>query len=194
FTLLNPFLADYIQERVSKGLIVLDLLRPIGFLQQMFAGQIGATTGVLPFILAALPFAAVLGSLRPPSSLAALGFYLLSLVLAYLLTALLSLLLGMIAFWTIEMSGFRMIYYFTSKFFAGAFIPLALFPEPLRIVAGILPFQALASLPFSIYLGQLQGPALAQALLTQLAWVLTLGLLAFFIWRLALRRVIIQGG
>jgi len=45
--LMRPMLVWYVQRRIHEGLIGLDLARPLPFLGQLFAQQVGATAGLL---------------------------------------------------------------------------------------------------------------------------------------------------
>lgn len=192
--LLWPFIGGALQERVREGKIALDLTRPISLLGQMIAQQAGLTAGTLPFVVLTFPLAIVLGGAAPPASPAAALLYLVSLTLAYAIVVLLGLLLGLIAFWTLETQGFFVIYFFLNQFFAGALVPLWFFPLWLRALAEVLPFQAQAFVPVSIYLGRLSGDEIGRALAVQLFWVVALAALTQWVWRRAMRRVIIQGG
>lgn len=194
FSLLWPFIAGYVQNRVKDGKIALDLARPIGLLDQMLAFQVGVTTGTVPFIVLSLIPALFLGGLLPPASATAGLLYLLSLLLAYAIMLLLGLLLGLSSFWLVENGGVVMIYLFVNQFFAGTMIPITFFPPLLRTLATFLPFQSQAFVPLSIYLGQLTGPDVISALAVQLFWVVALGVAARVVWRFALLRVVIQGG
>jgi ABC-type uncharacterized transport system permease subunit len=189
-----PFIANYLYQRVYEGKIALDLARPVGFLSQMLALQVGYTVGIVPFVLLALPVALLIGGLQPPSSALAAALYLLSLALAYLISVLMGLVLGLSAFWTLEIGGFLGMYRFVSQFFAGALVPLQFFPPALRAVAAVLPFQAQAYLPLALYEGQLQGANAVEVLALQLFWVLALYAITQVVWRRAIRRVVIQGG
>lgn len=192
--LLSPFLTTFLQQRVKDGLVALDLTRPVGFLGQLLAQQFGITAGIAPFVVAALPLTLVIGELRLPASVAAAVLYAASLILAYLIVVLLGLLLGLVAFWTFEVTSFLTMYVFLSKFFAGALVPLWFFPGWLQAVANFLPFQAQAFIPVSIYLGQLGGAALVRALAIQVFWAFALYLLARLVWSRARRRIVVQGG
>jgi ABC-2 type transport system permease protein len=192
--LMPPFLAGFIQERVREGTIALDLGRPVGFVEQMIAHQLGHTVAILPFAILVFPLAVLVGGIAPPSSAAAALLYVLSLALAFLVSTLINLLLGMIAFWTLEADGFLTIYEFISRFFAGVLVPLWFFPVPLRAIAGVLPFQTLAFIPISVYLGKLDGTALLQAFGLQLFWAIALYVAARLVWGLAIRRIVVQGG
>lgn len=192
--LLWPFLGGYLQGRVREGKVALDLARPVGLLGQLLAQQVGLTAGSLPFLVLVFPLALVLGGLVPPASAGAALLYLCSLTLTYAITILLGLLLGLVAFWTLEIQGFTVIYFFVNQFFAGALVPLWFFPPALRAVADVLPFQAQAFVPVSIYLGKLNGDTLVRALGVQLFWAVALYALARLVWWRAMRRVIVQGG
>jgi ABC-2 type transport system permease protein len=192
--LLWPFLGGFIQERVRDGKVAVDLARPVGFLGQMLALQIGYTAGTIPFVALFVPVAAILGAIRGPASPSAAALYFVSVILAYAIISELGLLLGLIAFWTLETGGFFIIYLFVNQFFAGVLVPLWFFPPALRMVANFLPFQSQAFVPISIYLGQLQGGEAAWALLRQAFWIVALYGIAWLVWRQALRRVVIQGG
>jgi ABC-type uncharacterized transport system permease subunit len=103
--LMRPMLVWYVQHRIHEGQIGLDLARPVPFLGQLFAQQVGATAGLLPFVVLSVPLALLVGKLAPPASLGAGLAYLVSLVLAYLIATLIGLLMGLVAFWTVQSLG-----------------------------------------------------------------------------------------
>ena len=192
--LIFPMLAWHIQERIREGQIALDLARPVPFLGQLLANQVGGTAAFAPFMLLAVPLALFVGGLEPPASVSAALLYLVSLVLAYLVTTLLGMLMGLIGFWTLQTRGVQSIYDFVSQFFAGALVPLWFFPPALRQLANWLPFQAQAFIPLSLYMGQVPEQQIAGALGLQLFWVVALFGICWLVWQRAMRRVIIQGG
>jgi ABC-2 type transport system permease protein len=189
-----PFIADQIQERVRDGKIAIDLARPIGLIDQLLTYQLGMNLASAPFAILALIPAYFLGGLLPPASVVAGVSYLVSLALAGAIVVLLGLLMGMTTFWTVENSGMMMIYMLVSQFFSGMMVPLPFFPPALRTIAGFLPFQAQGFLPVSIYLGQTQGIDVLSALALQIFWTVVLAFLARLVWGRAMRRVVIQGG
>ncbi len=192
--LMFPRIAGYIQERVHDGTIALDLARPVPFLGQLLAHQLGGTAAYLPFVLLAVPFAFVLGGFAPPASWPAGLLYLLSFGLGYLVAALIGMLLGLVSFWTVQTWGVINIYEYTNQFFTGALVPLWFFPARLRQIADLLPFQAQAFIPLSIYLGQVPARAIPAARGVQAVWVVVLSGVAWGMWQHAMRRVVIQGG
>jgi ABC-2 type transport system permease protein len=192
--ILSPTITTVLQERVRKGDIALDIAKPISFVGQFLARQLGTSLSMIPFAILMLPLVWLAGGLEAPASPEALLGYLVSCLLAYGVVSLLALLMGLISFWTLELSGLQLMYRFVNQLFAGALIPLWLFPPVLHTLALFLPFQAVAFLPVSIYLGQVQGMGIVSSLLIQVAWVVFLSALVQFTWFRARLRVVVQGG
>lgn len=189
-----PETSWWLQRKIKEGKIAQDLARPVSLITQLLAHQFGSTLFFVPAALAAVPVAFFVGVLRPPASLEAGVLYVVSLVLALGVVTSLGLLMGMVAFWTFETSGIVAMYRFFNVFFAGALVPLWLFPGPLRLVADLLPFQTQASIPVSIYIGRLQGLDAMRGLLIQAVWVVLLAVLVRSVYARALRKVVVQGG
>lgn len=193
FWLFNPW-ANQLARRIYDGKIAIDLSRPVGLIQQVVSAQIGVTLALLPFALLALPFAVFVGRAAPPASLSALGGYVVATVLAYVVNVLLTTLVGMMAFWTLEISGPNAIYRLVAQVMSGAIAPLWFMPDWLRLLAQALPFQATTYTPVAIYLGKLTGSQLWTALAIQFLWAVGLWLLLRLVWSRALHRVVVQGG
>lgn len=194
YWLLSPWSFTNVPQRIRSGAIAIDLLRPVKFLQQNLATQVGATLAMAPFAVCALPLAVLLGGAEPPASTPAGLWYAVSVILAYLLATLLNTVTGLVAFWTLETQGIFMIYRMVAQFFAGALVPLWFMPGLLRTISEYLPFQATTYVPLGIYLGRITGADLVTALATQAFWVVAVWFLMYAIWSRALRRIIVQGG
>ena len=184
----------YLRERIREGAVVFDLARPLGFVPQMAAQMAGTLGGALVIIAMALPLILVAGSLSLPAGPAAAGLFVVSLLCAYAIAGMLALLVGMIAFWTLETDGFTMLYVLVSSFLSGALVPVSVFPGALRTLVQVLPFQATTYVPTSIYIGSLRGADALGAIGVQLVWVVVLGLVTALVWSRAVRRVVVQGG
>ncbi|WP_306471534.1 ABC transporter permease [Streptomyces sp. ms115] len=194
YQLVSPWRSSPIDQRVREGKVAVDLLRPVGFPGQMLSGQLGWASAAVPVLLVALPFALLIGAGQAPASAAAGFAYPVALIGALFVNQLLGLLLGMVSFWTLEVSGALMAYRFVAQFFSGALVPLWFMPVPVRAAAEWLPFQATAYTPAAVYLGRVEGLGIVAALGVQLAWIGALGALAAFVWSRARRRVMSQGG
>lgn len=192
--LMWPAIPDLIQQRVRDGSVGSDLARPFGFIERIVTTQLGLTVGRLPLLLVGLPLAGLVGSLQPPASAIAGVAAIVGALLGYLISVHFGLIVGLAAFWMHDIRGMYVIYLFVVRFFAGALIPLWLFPDGLRAVAEYLPFQAMAYGPLAIYVGRLGGQQIVAAIASALIWLLLLHAAARVMWRRAHRIVVVQGG
>lgn len=189
-----PEVVDVLPSRVRSGAVALDLARPLGLLPQLIARSVGRTAGVSAMVVVALPIVALVGSLQLPATADAAALYLVSTVFAYAITLAIGILLALVSFWTLEINGIGLLYLFVNQFFAGALIPLWFFPDWLRTVAELLPFQTQAFLPLSLYFGRLQGGDAQRALGIEVFWCVVLWVAAIAVWERTIRRIHIQGG
>jgi ABC-type uncharacterized transport system permease subunit len=182
-----------IQQQVTSGQVALALIRPLGFIPQVVAQQAGRTLGHTPFMLAMIPFAMLIGSLRMPDA-SNIAPYVASLVLAYLVGMLTFLLIGMMAFWIMHVNAMRVMFHLLGEFLGGVLVPLWFMPDALRFVLELLPFQAILFLPAAIYAGEVTGSGLIRPFAVQLGWIVGLWLVVSVVWRRAQHRIVIQGG
>ena len=103
------------------------------------------------------------------------------------MAAQLNLVIGLVSFWTLEMNGFRMVYTLVGNFATGALVPLWFMPDLMRAIVQLLPFQAIAFVPVSIYVGEPATGAIWSALLLQVFWAGVLVLVIRWIWGKAFR-------
>jgi ABC-2 type transport system permease protein len=191
---LQPQLSVTIQERIREGQIGFDLSRPASFPSQLVARAAGDMIGLLPMMAVAIPIAFVLGELRAPDSLGDGLGYLASFLLAWIIAVQLNMLIGLVSFWTLEMTGFAMMYRLIGNFATGALVPLWFMPDLLRQIVQLLPFQSIAYIPVSIYVGAPATGAIGTALVVQLFWAVALVGAIRWVWERALRHTVIQGG
>lgn len=191
---LRPEIGHDIVARVREGQIGFDLSRPVSYPSQLIAGAAGDLLGMLPMLIAALPVAAILGELSAPASWQAGVGYLVSFVIAWFIAVELAMIIGLVAFWTLEMTGFMMVYNLVGGFATGALVPLWFMPDLLRQFIQLLPFQSIVYVPVSIYIGIPATGNVATALFLQIFWAVVLIGVIRFVWSRALHRTVIQGG
>jgi len=187
-------IARGLMESIKTGDVVTDLARPWNFYGYWLSQSVGEcgfnllVRGSLTYLIGALYFRTHI-----PTPTQALSFAV-SITLALVLSFAFSFIVNLSAFWLIDNNGVVMIANIMLNFFSGFLIPIAFFPPALATIARLLPFQAISGLPAQILLGQLTGLALIQALLLQLFWCVTLVSAGLLLLRVAVRKVVIQGG
>lgn len=192
--LIQPLIVFEIEQRIMRGTVASDIVRPVGFMHQMLAYDFGGILGRAPVLLVAIPLSMVVGSLKLPPTPAAAAGYAVSLILAYLISLMIWLVVGMGGFWMTSTHGLRFLLSTIQSFLAGTVVPLWFLPDILRAVLQLLPFQGMAFLPLSIFVGQATGIDILVALGIQLFWVIVLALMAALVWRRAQWKLVVQGG
>ena len=194
-TLLDVGPEWYMAQQMRSGAIDTDLMKPIdfhGYMLAMSSGEVLFNLGVLaiPGLVAAYFF---LG-LQLPANLGTGLLFVLSVVLGFLVLFHCAFLLGSLSTVTLDIRSIAWAYYSLMGFFAGQFVPLWLFPEFLRRLAEVLPFQSIFYIPMSIYVGTLEGAGAWRAIGLQLAWAVLLVVVSRWAWTRMHRRLVVQGG
>jgi len=84
------------------------------------------------------------------------GWTMLSISLAFLMTFYVHYILGMTAFWFVQSSGIRRVFDLLSGVFSGVFIPLVFFPQAVQKLLFFLPFPYMSYVPAMVYTGNFQ--------------------------------------
>jgi ABC-2 type transport system permease protein len=182
-----------IREKVREGTIATDLMKPISLPAYFFSDGIGATLLqallIVPSVLLAL-FIVHIDVPRPTVFLA----FLVSFALGYAVNFLLNFLMNIVAFWTLETFAVQLMIRWASDLLGGQLLPLDFFPGTLGRIVEALPFAAIYSTPLRIYIGELGPTQWWPAMASQAMWVVLFGTAATVFWRVAERRVVVQGG
>lgn len=123
-----------------------------------------------------------------------LSLFVLSVVIAAHLGAVMSVLRGLLAFWLHDFGPLGWLDRILISFLAGAYLPLGFFPHPLRILASLLPFNLVLYSPIQVFLSQGGYWSSVRIIMLQAGWLLVLMLMAGFIWRIGSRRYEASGG
>ena len=84
--------------------------------------------------------------------------------------------------------------FFIVQLFSGLLVPIAFFPECLKMLSMVLPFQAVAYIPLNLYLGKSTGNDALISIAVQIGWVVVLYSLGRFFWTHAAEKLTLQGG
>ena len=189
------FVVDELAERVRTGAAAIDLHRPVSLLGLRLAEDLsrGAyhliSRGAIPTLLGALLFDLVWPETLWTAALAAL-----SIVMAIVVSFGLRYLLGLLAYWIIDIQGPQWIVVLSQIFFSGMMLPLVVFPAWLRAIADLLPFRCMIQIPIDVFLSDSTGTAVAPLLAVQLAWIVILLSAGAAMTQVAVRKVVVQGG
>jgi ABC-2 type transport system permease protein len=79
-------------------------------------------------------------------------------------------------------------------FFSGGIVPIDFFPEFLKPLANILPFQYMLYFPTVILTGRVPMAEVSSIIISQLMWILIMGVICSLMWSAGKKKLVIQGG
>ena len=181
--------------RVKDGRVAVDFLRPV----DLQAATIATETGAALFALVprGLP-SVLLGAVTTGIALSGSSmFWLLgpvSLLLGVIISSATVYLVAVAGFWLVETRGLQILYMLASGFLGGLYVPTALFPWWLRIVAEATPFPSIMMFPIDVLSGFGGASRAAGLVLAQLAWLAGVTAAGQLLTRAGRRRLEVQGG
>lgn len=184
-----------ISKAIRKGTIVFDLLRPVRYVQARLAENAGTT--VIQIIFGIIMFAVfkiVVPGLAGPASVGYFFLFTISFFAGYFIMFSVSIMSGLLSFWMMNNWGLQTAKAAIVSFFSGALVPLSVLPSWLQNTLKVLPFKNIVYEPVMIYMGQYTIPDCLAKIGVQLLWMLILWLLSELLFRLAIRRVSVNGG
>jgi ABC-2 type transport system permease protein len=182
------------EQKVSKGEISLDLVKPISPIRFMYYEVVGINISKL--ILEALPFIVIVLFIQPIGVPSVLDFilFVLSVILAIHINFLLGFLLGLFSLYYVHIYPLKDLLSALIRLFSGAIVPLWFFPDWLSALSSFLPFQHIYFSPISIFISDDGLQEKAFILLLQLGWIFGLLLLYKLIWNWSVKKLQVQGG
>ncbi len=180
---------------VYDGQVGADLLRPLNFFIYWLGVDFGRAMG--SFLIRSLPLFIVFAffyDIVLPYSLLQWACFLLSMLMALLISFGWRFMVNLAAFWTPNAIGIGRFAFGLSWIFSGFYMPLAFFPDWLAQLSRATPFGASIYIPIQIFLGNVQGQALLESLFIQGFWIAALWILDRIILSRGVRKLVIQGG
>ena len=170
-----PGLATGIAESIRDGSVRKYLLQPIDMLDYLFWHRVAHK--LVYYAVATGPFALVFWLCRSylpgwPSATVMTAFVI-SLLFGFAIGFLIESLIGLIAFWFLEISSLIFIYMMFNYFLSGHMIPLEWIDGWIPWIH-YLPFKYLAYFPAAVMLGRIPESELPIELTIQAAWIIVL--------------------
>lgn len=190
-----PGLATGIAGSIADGSVRKYLIQPVDMLDHLFWHRVAHK--LVYYVIAAGPFALVFWLCRVylpgwpawPVTAAFVASLLMSFAVGFLIESL----IGLIAFWFLEVSSLIFIYMMLSYFLSGHMIPLEWLEQWIPFV-NYLPFKYLAYTPAAIMLGRIPPDQLPRELFIQATWIVALLLINRIAFNRGVRRYSSFGG
>lgn len=184
-----------VAEEIREGKIALELIRPYSYQMVKFARAFGeAGFRALFFTLPAGAFIFLIRPFALPPGWQNSMIFLLAVLGSFVINAQLSLMAGILAFFTQSTSGIYRAKRVLMDLFSGLLLPISFYPQWARDIISWFPFQAISYMPNMIYLGKVSGQAALEVILLQVFWISILGFMSIWLWRFVVKHVVVQGG
>lgn len=168
-----PGLASGIATQIRDGQIKKFLIQPIDLIGFSLMARVAHKA--VYYVIAIGPFAAVFYVCRdyfpgwPPGEV--MTAFSITLVLSFFLGFFLEASLGLMGFWTLEISSLLFVYMLFNFFFSGHMFPLDIVPDPWRAIIEYLPLKYLAYFPAAVFLEKVPVDRLWWEVGVETAWV-----------------------
>ena len=195
FNFMEAFLVWDMGRSIQTGEIVLELLKPMRYESYKFYSQLGGT--VVSFLTTFLPTFVVIelitGCAVPLG--ANLLYFIPAVVFGTIINFSIDFFVGTICLYSQSIWGINIMKEVTVLFFSGATVPIAFFPEWLRKIADVLPFQSIYNTPLRLLTDSSIAPLEALKLLGfQLMWVVLTLVISKLFWQVSLKKITVNGG
>lgn len=184
-----------VAQRVRTGDIAIDLGRPVHPVAAWLAEDLGrAGQACLARFLVPLTFGGLLFGLRVPQRAITVPLFLLSVVLAVVISFAARLLVNLAAFWILDVRGLLTLYMVGSNGLSGLIVPVLFFPGWLQAIAYATPFPWMLQVPVDIAVERVSEVDAVAMLGVQAVWAAVLLAGAVAVLRRGGRRLVVQGG
>jgi ABC-2 type transport system permease protein len=187
--------ADSVSDKIVKGTIATDILKPLSFLGMTFAQETGkAGVTVLIQFLPALAITCLFTGVQAPVNVLCGILFLASMILSYTIYFALNYIVAILAFWVQKTFFLVQIKFAFISIFSGVFFPIWFLPEFMQKIVVWTPFESIYSIPLSHYFGRYSTALTISAFFRQMIWCILLLAAGHFLFKIAVRRLTIQGG
>lgn len=183
-----------IGSTLREGTIIHFLLRPISFKGMYYAQNLGSLMMKLILQVPLAIVATLLFGLQWPMDIATWGAFIISALLGFTVLFFFHWFLACITFYTTEVWGLGVLIYGMSLFLSGSLVPLAMMPDWLQTVVLSIPFAQAIAVPVNLLTGITSLNQAPQVWLMQLLWVAGMWLFSSLFFRIAVRKITVQGG
>ncbi|MHA6624628.1 ABC transporter permease [Pseudonocardia sichuanensis] len=181
-----------LSHRVRTGDVAIDLARPWNLQVALLAQDLGrAGHAVLVRLAPPVAFGALVLPFRWPQSPWSVLLFAVAAVLAVVISFATRFLLDLTSFWLLDSRGVTTVYAATTGLLCGLTVPLAFFPDPMRVALYATPFPAMLQTPIDVF-GE-RGSALA-LIAHQVVWAALLLAAGQLVLARATRKLVVQGG
>lgn len=181
-------------SNLREGKMIHHLLRPINFQGMNYVQTLGSLATQMTMQIPMAVVAVLLFGLRFPRDIPTWMAFIISALLGYTVMFFFNWFLACFTFYTTEIWGLGVLIQGMTFFLSGALVPIVMMPEWLQTVVLSIPFAQALGVPISLLSGITPLSEAPRVWLTQILWILGMWILSTLFFRIAVRKITVQGG
>lgn len=187
---------------IKNGDVAYEIVRPIDLFSMFFSKTLAwrlasSIVRALPILLTnivVLPFIGLYDISIFCMRWRNIGFFLVSIIIAYILSSLITVFLYSITLMIINASNFIGFFNSIAMLISGTIIPLSFFPSWAEKILDLTPFKGVIDTPAMIVTGEYSTHEIIISILGQIAWCICLWLVSRILLHKSMNRLVLQGG
>lgn len=190
FATSNYGFEEKIAKDIHQGTLSNLITKPVSYLKYMSAVSLGriVVAFITVIIIETVMILIFKSKLIIDFSIIKISLLISMMVLAFFIRLFFAIMIGLIAFWIVEISGTYFSLNILSKFLSGAYFPINLLPAAYVNISLLFPFAYTFFVPLQVYLGKASLMQGVRGLLVELIWLLLLYIIIKIIWRFGLKK------
>lgn len=181
---------DVAREDIAQGQLVRYLTRPFSYYWFKFFEEIPYRIlqgffGIVACIFFILAFGNIFTIASNPLIII---LAIITCCIAFLLSFTFKMIIGLLAFWIIDVGGFFQLVEVIMLIFAGYILPIELLPSGLKSLAILLPFSYMIYFPITVLEGKYAIEEVIRIIIIQMSWLFILSVIYRRLWNMGLRK------
>lgn len=181
-------------SNLREGMMIHHLLRPINFQGMNYAQNLGTLVTRLALQIPMVVVAVLLFGLRFPTDLGTWLAFIVSALLGFTVMFFFNWFLACLTFYTTEIWGLGVLIEGMNFFLSGSLVPLVMMPEWMRSIVLSIPFAQALGVPVSLLTGITPIGEAPRVWFIQVLWILGMWLASTLFFKVAVRKITVQGG
>ncbi|UZW66560.1 ABC-2 family transporter protein [Priestia flexa] len=180
---------------IKDGKVAVELIKPYNYLGMKMMQGLGE--GIFRLLFFSIPGMVIVWFLFPIDLSVHVQtwiYFSFSIIFSFIVNTQINLLTGITTFFLFNNDGLIRAKRVIIDLFSGLLLPISFYPLWAQDLMGYLPFQAISYIPSMIFTEGFTGSEVVTALVTQLIWSLLLFIPIVFLWNVAKKKMVIQGG
>ncbi|MDQ0258040.1 ABC-2 type transport system permease protein [Evansella vedderi] len=184
-----------IAQEIQEGKVAIEMIRPYHYLAVKTMQGLGE--GLFRLLFFSVPGMFIIWLAFPidfSNSLNVWALFFISIIFSFIVNTQINLITGILTFFLLYNTGLIRAKRVVIDLFSGLLLPISFYPIWAQDIMMFLPFQAISYIPSMIFTEGFTGAEVYSALGIQLFWALFLIIPIQFLWVIAKKQLIIQGG